>query len=254
MLAEASYNTEQYGITRKILDNYFQRVEQKDQFYCRAKLLHGLVIVNEAKSKNGAECLKYRKIALNEMMESLNVATSPENSHRYSYIVHNTSIFVWKIIQPFLRTGRAKNFINEIQRVSAALETIDDSDKDWRIMYLCATSYCLNDDNQNKLASDMLDKGIEHAEGMLKLVVDDEAIIAEEISKYSSETEQIISALRQVEERDSSVAKKERLKMLQQMLCRKGKLLGKRKKIQILHESRNYPAELRKILMMNYES
>ena len=215
LLAETAFNTEHYSITRNILDNYLQKIPQKDQYFCRAKLLLGLIVVREASGIYGAECIKYRKIALNSMMEALDVASSPENIQRYSFLIYNVSILCWKVIQPFLRPGRAKNFSGEMQNISSALESIDDSDKDWRIMVLCATSYTLYDEGNSNSASDLLDKACEHAEKMLKVVQDAEAKIVDANQECAKEIEEIIATLRQVEEHEAAVAK--RLRIIQQL-------------------------------------
>lgn len=211
LLAETSYNTENYLITRKILDNFLQKYYQKDQYYCRAKLLLGLIIVNEATKNYGSECIKYRKIALKSMIEALEVANNNENIHRYSFIIYNATILCWKVIQPFLRTGRAKYFTSEMQKLSNSLELISDSDKDWRIIILCATSYTLYDDNQNKLASDLLDKACEHAEKMLKIVQEKEILINTNRSNCTKEIENLISIIRNVEEHTNNVNKRNRI-------------------------------------------
>ena len=43
-----------------------------------------------------------------------------------------------------------------MQRTCDALGAVGLKDKDWRIMYLSATGFCLEDDKQNKAASDAI--------------------------------------------------------------------------------------------------
>jgi hypothetical protein len=83
-------------------------------------------------NKKISECL----IAVGHVINAMEIAISFENMQRYNFLVYNSSVILWKIVQPFLRPGRAKTFSSEMLKMSTNLETINDSDKEWRILYL----------------------------------------------------------------------------------------------------------------------
>ena len=211
VVAEVAFATESQAISRRVLETFLQTSPQKDQYYCRAKTLLGLLIEYEASATNGITGIQQRKLALAELMLALDVATSTENVARYKFVVFNISVACWQIVSPFLRADRARNFIAEMNRVSSALEAIDDADKKWRISYLAATAVCYADDKQAKEASDRLDKACEHAEKLLADVLSVDAGLAAEAKKCTSETEAIMAALREVEDREEAKNRKPKI-------------------------------------------
>lgn len=144
-LAENAFQSGRLDVARKVVEHYLRRSPQKDQFYCNANVLLGLILDNEAKGCNGAESIQKRKYALSQMIIAIDVATSPENASRYDFIIYNTSISCWSILRPLMRAGRAKSFASEVCRLSAALEKCEDPDMEWRIMYLSASAVCCLD-------------------------------------------------------------------------------------------------------------
>ena len=144
-LAEGAFYSGRLDIARKVVEHYLRRSPQRDQFFCKANVLLGLILDHEAKGCNGAESIQKRKYALSQMIIAIDVATSVENASRYDFIIYNTSISCWHILRPLMRTGRAKSFVTEVCRLSAALEKCDDPDMEWRIMYLSAAAVCCLD-------------------------------------------------------------------------------------------------------------
>ena len=171
LMAEAAFAVELFSQAREIIEQYFQRSPQKGQFYCRGKQLIGLIIDYEARNENGAESIRQRKIALAEVLEAMTVATLGDNMLRYKFLIYNISVTCWRIVNSFLRAGRAKHFVAEMNTVSGALEQSNDADIEWRIRYLSATAVCLHDDGQLKPASDMIDKAIAHTDKMLSVTL-----------------------------------------------------------------------------------
>lgn len=210
-IAEVAFMTAKQAIARKVLERYFQTNPQKDQLYCRGKQLLGLIINYEASETNGERSIYWRKLALAEIMMSLQVATSPENAARYKFLVFNTSISCWQVVQPFLRAGRAKEFTQEMNKMAAALESIDYTDKNWRIMYLSATAVCFDDEKKAKEASDLIDKALEHAEFLLSKSIGVEQGVLVDVKAAATETENIMSAVRRWEERELLKNKPRRL-------------------------------------------
>jgi hypothetical protein len=176
-MAEAAFGVEQYASARAVIEAFFRRAPQRGQFYCRGKQLLGLLIDKESSSANGAENIRQKKIALTEVLDAIAVASSPENLLRYKFLVFNVSATGWSILCPFIRAGRAKYFVNEVSTVSNALETSNDVDVNWRIMFLSAMATCLQDDGQNKAASDAIDKAILHKDKMLSVTLGWEKVI-----------------------------------------------------------------------------
>ena len=209
--AEVAFMTERQTIARKVIERYFQTNPQKDQLYCRAKQLLGLIINYEARETNGERSIYWRKLALAEIMTSLQVATSPDNASRYKFVVFNTSISCWQVVQPFLRAGRAKEFTQEMNKMAAALETIDYTDKEWRIMYLSAAAVCYDDEKKAKEASDLIDKALEHAEFLLSKTIGIEQGVLADVKAATAETEKVMSAVRRWEEREALKNKPRRL-------------------------------------------
>lgn len=144
-LAENSFNSGRQDVARKIIEQFLERSPQKDQYFCRANTLMGLILDYEARYSNGSESIRLRKHALSQMIISIDVATTVESSTRYNFIVFNTSLSCWTVMRSFMRTGRAKHFAAETSRISAALEKSEDPDIEWRIMFLSATALCCFD-------------------------------------------------------------------------------------------------------------
>ena len=204
-VAEVAFLTERVDTAREVVQAYFDEQPQKDQFLCRAKLLLAMIIDFEATaaSANGCHSIEKRQEALGYLMEALDVASDVElNGSRYNFLVFNCSLTCWTIVSPFLRATRARPFLKEMCRISAALEKIDDADKSWRIKFLAAAALCCSDDKNVKESSDLLDKAISHAEAMLNGTLEVEKGILAEVSAAKVESESIISAIRAVEDRE----------------------------------------------------
>ena len=211
LTAEAAFNTEHYDIARKVIEQFIQLSPQKNQFYCRAKVLLGLIIKYECRHANGMESIKQHKLAVAEVMIALDVATDPKNIARYKFLLFNISVAFWKIVNPFLRSTRANFFTAEIGRVVSALEEQNDPDKDWRIMYLSAAAVCCDDAKDSKAATDYVDKAIEHADALLSKTLAEEDAISAELAASSAELEEIMSAFRAIEDREEALHKPKKI-------------------------------------------
>jgi hypothetical protein len=208
LVAEIAFKTGFESLSREVIEDYFDERPDKGAFYCRARQLMGLILNFEASKSNGSESIELRKKALSEVMESLSVAQNTKNMEvRYAFIVYNTSVTCWQIVRPFLREGRGKYFVDEVSKVSAALEKVDDVDMNWRIRYLSAAAVCFTDDGKGKEASDALDKAIVHAEKLLGITVDKGKVIAEELAECTKVSEEFMNAMREVEDREEQLAK-----------------------------------------------
>ena len=164
LAAEAAFATENFIISRSIIEEYLQTSPQHDQFFCRLKITLGLLINVEAGDTYGGESIVRRKKALHELIIALDVANQPENKARYEFLVFNISVEAWKIIRPFLRTGRAKFFVDEISAISTSLQHLKQVDQDWLITFYGGAAFCLSDKGDGKAASDVLDKASALAE------------------------------------------------------------------------------------------
>jgi len=193
--AEFEFQNSSINNAKKNISNFLQSNPQQDQFYVKAKLIMAKIINIESANITGIACISEKKIAIAHVMTALDVSLFPENSYRYKFLVYNISLVLWEIINPLLRFKRAKYFLTEIQKMSNALEVINDQDKDWRILYLSATSFCLDDDKQNKMASDYVDKAIELSEKELSLILEEEFKLSESNKLINSETEKIMSVI-----------------------------------------------------------
>lgn len=81
--AEAAFATKDVSAAKTIVTRYLVMGPQEDQFYCRAKLLYAEILNWEAARTNGVEAIAEAKRSMVEVLACLDVATKPENSHRY---------------------------------------------------------------------------------------------------------------------------------------------------------------------------
>jgi hypothetical protein len=104
MTAQAAFYTENYIISKTVLNLYFQREPQKDQFYCNAKVLKAMLINHDSCSMNGVESIHFHNLAVEIILEALAIALSPKhNLGRYKFLVFNISTALFKIVQPFCK-------------------------------------------------------------------------------------------------------------------------------------------------------
>ena len=199
LLAEAAFATDHRDVARQTLETFLYSEPQRDQFYCRAKFMMAMVLNFEAKHCVGTESIQRCKTALVHVMDALDVALAPDNS-RYKFLVFNASITCWLIVHKFLRPEFAHHFLPEMQRICTALETVDDQDINWRMMYASATAYCLEDDKQPKPAADMVDQAIEYAETFVSKTAAIEENILLEIKNYTKESEDLINNMRKLQD------------------------------------------------------
>ena len=214
LVVDVAFKTGYQAIAREVLEDYFDGRPDKGSFYCRARQLMGLILDYEAYAAgaNGTESIELRKKALAEIMESVDVAQTTKNMDlRYAFIVYNSSIACWQVVQPFVRDGRGKFFVDEVSKVSAALEKVDDSDINWRIKYLSAAAVCYTDAGKGKEASDALDKAIVHAERLLNVTLEKEKSAVIEVEDSTKVSTDYINAMREVEEREETLAKPPRI-------------------------------------------
>ena len=139
--AEKEFYAGRHSVAREVVEDFLRRPPQKDQYYCRANTLMGLIIDHEAKCSTGTDSIIKRKMALSLMIIAIDVATAPQNLPKYNFVVFNTSLSFWEVIRPYLTAGKAKYFSVEVCHMSAALEKCDDPDMAWRIMYLSAAAF-----------------------------------------------------------------------------------------------------------------
>lgn len=209
--AEAAFATHHADIAREVLENYFRMQPQKGSYYIRAKLCLALVLDHEARNASGDESIKWRKLAAAEAITALVTASDPSNAARYRFLVFNSSVVLWHIVHRFVRPGRARFFVDELQRMSAALEAVDDADKAWRVMYLSATAFALEDADNKKAGSDILDKAIDHAEKEVSAVVELEKSLSQKMQAAKEQSEALMLAQRTIEAREELMSRPKRI-------------------------------------------
>lgn len=208
MVAQAALYTENYDIAKEVLALYFQTDQQLDQFYCDAKIVKALLVKYDSRNMNGTESMNFHKLAVAELMEALEISLSPKhNLSRYKFLVFNISTAFYKIVHPFLRTGRAKFFAPEMTKVVNAVEAQDDPDLDWRVMLLSAAAVCMDDDKQAKPAVDYIDKAILHMENLLTKTKTRETKLVTESDKANKEAVEVMTAFRAIEDREMQLLK-----------------------------------------------
>jgi hypothetical protein len=163
------------------------------------------VIDAETGFLHGDASLTRRQQALKEIMETLDVAMDPSNGSRYNFVVYNASVVMWRVVHQFIRSTRGRHITAELQRMSSALETTNDPDKEWRIMYISATAAALEDADQKKLACDTLDKALDLAESCLEAAVAVEKTFLDQMAVCKKETDELMMARRAQEIYDEIV-------------------------------------------------
>lgn len=209
--AEAAVATKHHSIARVILENYFRKLPQKDSFFVRGKLCLALVMDHEASTANGDEAIRLRRLAVKEVMVALTTSTDPTNSNRYKFLVFNASVALWHITHQYIRPTRARFFAEELKTMSSALENIDDMDTAWRIMYLSATAFALEDADNRKGGSEVLDKAIDHAEKVVAAFVESEKQMEKRMTDAKTQSDALMFAQRTQEARQELLNKPRRI-------------------------------------------
>lgn len=212
---ETAFLTENYDISRKILEIYFLKSPQQDQFYCRAKIILGLLIDHEASSTYGEMSIKQRKLALSELLKALEISLLNENKERYQFIIFNISLDCWKIVRQFLRKGRAKFFKDEMNLLSTSLEQLRNIDKNWLITFFTGTSFCYDDAEDTKKSLEYLEKSINIAEEIVLEHSNNEATKLEQLNSTTKKIEELQKQIHVVQEKEETM-KHQQLQQQQQ--------------------------------------
>lgn len=147
-------------VSERTLDLYFQYPSPLDQFYIRALLAYGQLQALKVRSKliKGQDAIDQTKLAYTYIQKAIETIIKPENKQKYTFLIYNTSVAVWNILRPILLPGFSKSFIENLEKISAMLEEIDDIDISWRIRYLQALSNAYLDADRKVDAQKVLDK------------------------------------------------------------------------------------------------
>ena len=144
----------------RCLDLYFQYPSPFDQFYVRALLGYAQIQGYKIRIKQlkGQDAIDQTKLAYTYIQKAIETIIKPENKQKYLFLVYNTSIAVWNILRPMLLPGFAKSFTDNLEKMSALLEEMDDIDISWRIRYLQALANAYLDADRKADAQKVLDK------------------------------------------------------------------------------------------------
>lgn len=207
MLAEAAFYTDNIQVSRSLVERFLQLNPQKDQFYCRIKILLGQLIHAENVDKNSMMRVTQCKRATGEIMQALDVALLPNNLARYKFIVYNASLAFWSIAREFVRPNRGQHFASDFNKVVGALEQQDDTDKYWRILMLSSAAICADDEKNMKNAGDFMDKAISLMEGLLTITTGEETQMVKVSDACKAEVDAAMNAFRAIEEREELMRK-----------------------------------------------
>lgn len=201
--AETAFITENQTISRNLVEEFLLQSPQHDSFYCRAKILLGLLIDFEASSTYGEVNIRQRKLALNELTTALNVAIHLNNKDRYQYLLFNISIECWKIIRQFLRKGRAKYFKEEMIQFCQSIDGLKEIDATtWLITFYSGTAYCCEDADDSKKAWELLDKALLLAEELVAEITLKETKKFEQLGGISKQIDEIQKLIHIEEEKN----------------------------------------------------
>lgn len=206
-LAEAALFVEDFSSARRLLVSFFQLGPQKDQFYCRAKIAMARVLQVEAEDLKGKELVDAGLRAFREIAQAVEIATAPSNLTRYKFVVYNASVAAWKIVRPFLRTGRARHFAQVFLPLVNAFDQQNDADIDWRVQLLSAAALCWEDAQDGKQAADVVDRAVLLATQQLTKTRSELATIEKDLQDCKKEVEEVMNAFRAIEEREERLRK-----------------------------------------------
>jgi hypothetical protein len=190
-----------------LIEFYFQSDPQKDHFFCRAKVLLGCLINFESRHLSGTASIAARKRAVAELMLALETAVSPINAARYRTLVYNTSICLWEIVRPFLRSDRGRQFASEFNQLMASLEKLDDGDLEWRIFLLSAAAFCADDEKNAKNATDYVEKAVSLMDQLLSALGLEEQKLLKVLIECKTEVDLAMNAFREIQDREELLKK-----------------------------------------------
>lgn len=147
-------------VAERILDLYFQYPSPLDQFYIRALLAYGQLQSCKVRTKSikGQDAIDQTKLSYTYIQKAIETIIKPENKQKYTFLIYNTSVAVWNILRPILLPGFSKSFTENLEKISAMLEEIDDIDVSWRVRYLQALANAYLDADRKADAQKVLDK------------------------------------------------------------------------------------------------
>lgn len=144
----------------RVTDIFFQRVEQEDQFYCRALLAKASIEERKIRERElkGDENFNQVNQAFSFVKRAIEIAAKAENKAKYQFIIYNASIKTWQIIRGLMRPGWSKYLVDILEKISNLLEEADDFDFNWRCRYLNCLVKAMFDAEKKPEALKVFDK------------------------------------------------------------------------------------------------
>jgi hypothetical protein len=144
----------------RVIDIFFQRVQQEDQFYCRALLAKASIEERKITKMELKGDSNFAQVshAFSFIKRAIEIAAKPENKSKYQFVIYNASIKTWHIIRGLMRPGWAKQLVEILEKVSNLLEELDDFDFNWRCRYLNGLVKAMFDAEKKPEALKVLDK------------------------------------------------------------------------------------------------
>jgi hypothetical protein len=206
IVAEAALATGHVGIASSIIRAFLfsDPFPPQDQVYCRAKLVHAIILLEEAQCSTGLHYLAECRFALSEISDVLKISCGSSNLIRYGNIIYNASLVGWQLVRNFIREKRGYFLKGEIVEISDALALCHDHDMKWRITIMVASSRCFEDGTLIKEATEMLDIAARQGEQLLyeyNLRGNELSFYLEELSRSSDEILLAVQAFDDMEER-----------------------------------------------------
>ena len=144
----------------RVTDIFFQRINQEDQFFCRALLAKSSIEerkIREGEMKGDANFDQINH-SFSFIKRAIEIAAKAENKSKYQFIVYNASIKTWHIIRGCMRKGWHKYLVDIIEKISNLLEENDDFDFNWRCRYLNSLTKAMLDAEKKPEALKIMDK------------------------------------------------------------------------------------------------
>jgi hypothetical protein len=145
----------------------------RDQFCARALFVTAHCDAAAADDALGSAAVQQRLRACRAILEALDIAAA--QGARYDFLVYNASVHYWRVVRPLLRAGAARFVVPSLQRVSGALEALDDRDVAWRVVLLVALARADDDAGAPLYAATCLNAALGHCAGLVAAASEREA-------------------------------------------------------------------------------
>ena len=142
------------------IDYYLTSIQSESQFAVQFRLLKAQLIAKRAKNSNvGAEQkLKMINQSLDYIHAAINIINKPSNRDRLSFMVYNTSLVVFNIMEDYFRAGFFDLFTNLCDKLNDLLKIIETDEYNWCGQFSWVLFCCMIHTDKKQEALKLLDR------------------------------------------------------------------------------------------------